>query len=57
MDMLYHLPFRDWMELNKTPAQSIAAAADDPSDSGDSAGGATNGRFASAFAFLISAFW
>ena len=26
MDMLYHLPFRDWMELNKSPAESIAAA-------------------------------
>jgi beta-lactamase class C len=35
MDMLYHLPFRDWMELNKSPAQSIAAAAPEPSDSGD----------------------
>jgi beta-lactamase class C len=36
MDMLYHLPFRDWMELNKSPVQSIAAAAPEPSDSGDS---------------------
>jgi beta-lactamase class C len=25
MDMLYHLPFRDWLELNKSPAQSVAA--------------------------------
>ena len=33
MDMIYHLPFRDWMELSK----SIAAADNDPSDSGDSA--------------------
>ena len=37
MDMVYHLPFRDWMELDKSPAQSIAAADEDPSDSGDSA--------------------
>ncbi len=36
MDMLYHLPFRDWMELNKSPTESIAAADSDPSDSGDS---------------------
>jgi beta-lactamase class C len=35
MDMLYHLPFRDWLELNKSPEQSIAAAANEPSDSGD----------------------
>jgi beta-lactamase class C len=35
MDMIYHLPFRDWMELDKSPAQSIAAADDDSSDSGD----------------------
>ena len=26
MDDIYHLPFRDWLELNKNPAQSIAAA-------------------------------
>jgi beta-lactamase class C len=37
MDMIYHLPFRDWMELNKSPAQSIAAADDEANDSGDSA--------------------
>ena len=37
MDELYHLPFRDWLELDKSPAQSIAAADNDPSDSGDSA--------------------
>jgi len=36
MDMIYHLPFRDWMELNKSPAESIAAADNDASDSGDS---------------------
>jgi beta-lactamase class C len=35
MDMLYHLPFRDWLELNKNPAQSIAAAETDQPDSGD----------------------
>ena len=35
MDMIYHLPFRDWMELNKSPAQSIAAAGTEQSDSGD----------------------
>jgi beta-lactamase class C len=37
MDMLYHLPFRDWMDLNKSPSQSIAAADNEASDSGDSA--------------------
>ena len=26
MDQLYHLPFRDWLELNSNPAQSIAAS-------------------------------
>ena len=36
MDMLYHLPFRDWLELNKSPAESIAAVDNDTSDSGDS---------------------
>ncbi|HSQ98818.1 MAG TPA: serine hydrolase domain-containing protein [Sphingomicrobium sp.] len=35
MDMIYHLPFRDWLELNSSPAQSIAAADNDASDSGD----------------------
>ena len=34
--MIYHLPFRDWMDLDKLPAQSIAAADDDSSDSGES---------------------
>ena len=34
MDMLYHLPFRDWLELNKNPTQSIAAAAEHEPDSG-----------------------
>jgi beta-lactamase class C len=37
MDMIYHLPFRDWMELSKSPSQSIAEADNDASDSGDSA--------------------
>lgn len=37
MDMLYHLPFRDWMQLNEGPEQSIAAGEEDSSDSGDSA--------------------
>ena len=37
MDMIYHLPFRDWMELDSTPAESIAAADNETSDSGDSA--------------------
>ena len=29
MDMIYHLPFRDWLELDKNPEQSIAAAPDE----------------------------
>jgi beta-lactamase class C len=33
MDQIYHLAFRDWLELNKNAAQSIAAA-DTGSDSG-----------------------
>jgi len=37
MDMLYHLPFRDWLELNKSPEESVADANNDTSDSGDSA--------------------
>jgi beta-lactamase class C len=37
MDQIYHLPFRDWLEINKSPAESIAAAEDDSSDSGDNA--------------------
>ena len=36
MDMIYHLPFRDWMELHKAPTESIAAADSEPeSGSGD----------------------
>ena len=34
-DMLYHLPFRDWLELNKNATQSIAAAEPEQTDSGD----------------------
>jgi beta-lactamase class C len=37
MDQIYHLPFRDWLEINKSPAETIAAAEEDSSDSGDSA--------------------
>jgi len=33
--MIYHLPFRDWMELDSTPQQSIAAEEEGASDSGD----------------------
>jgi beta-lactamase class C len=36
MDMLYHLPFRDWLELNKDAAQSIAAADAEPDSGGPS---------------------
>jgi beta-lactamase class C len=38
MDMLYHLPFRDWMELNKSPSESIADADAEQSDNGDGGG-------------------
>ena len=34
MDMIYHLPFRDWLELNKKPTQSIAAADSEPESGG-----------------------
>ena len=34
MDMLYHLPFRDWLELNKSPAQSVAAVDAEPENGG-----------------------
>jgi beta-lactamase class C len=38
MDMIYHLPFRDGMELDTSPAQTIAAAEEEEtSDNGDSA--------------------
>ena len=32
--MVYHLPFRDWLELNKNPTQSIASADAAEPDSG-----------------------
>jgi beta-lactamase class C len=35
MDMIYHLPFRDWMELDTAPSQSIAENDSETSDSGD----------------------
>ena len=35
MDMIYHLPFRDWLELNKSPSQSVAVADNEPTDGGD----------------------
>jgi beta-lactamase class C len=35
MDMIYHLPFRDWLELNtKLPAGTIAAADTEPENGG-----------------------
>ena len=34
MDMIYHLPFRDWLELSKGPAQAIAAADTEPENGG-----------------------
>jgi beta-lactamase class C len=35
MDMIYHLPFRDWLELDtKAPAQTIAAAESEPENGG-----------------------
>jgi beta-lactamase class C len=36
MDMLYHLPFRDWLELNKNPEQSIASTDSEPDSGGPS---------------------
>jgi beta-lactamase class C len=36
MDMIYHLPFRDWLELNKSAGQTIAAAAAEPESGGPS---------------------
>jgi beta-lactamase class C len=36
MDMVYHLPFRDWLELNtKMPTQTIAAADSEPESGGN----------------------
>jgi beta-lactamase class C len=34
MDMIYHLPFRDWLELSKSPGQSIATAEAEPENGG-----------------------
>jgi beta-lactamase class C len=34
MDMIYHLPFRDWLELNSNPEQSIAATDNEPESGG-----------------------
>ena len=36
MDQIYHLPFRDWLELNKSPAEVIAAADSEPDSGGPS---------------------
>jgi len=36
MDQIYGLPFRDWLELNKNAAQSIAAADSEPDSGGPS---------------------
>ena len=35
MDMIYHLPFRDWMQLQTSPSESIAENDSETSDSGD----------------------
>jgi beta-lactamase class C len=35
MDMIYHLPFRDWMQLQTSPSESIAENDNETSDSGD----------------------
>jgi beta-lactamase class C len=36
MDMIYHLPFRDWLELNtKAPAQTIASVDNEPETGGN----------------------
>jgi len=32
--MIYHLPFRDWLELAKSPTQSIATAEVEPENGG-----------------------
>ena len=34
MDMLYHLPFRDWLELNSSPSTQTIAAADSDVENG-----------------------
>ena len=35
MDMIYQLPFRDWLELNKGATHSIASADSEPENGGD----------------------
>ena len=39
MDMVYRLPFRDWLELDTRVQPNQIAAANDESESGDAAGG------------------
>jgi hypothetical protein len=40
MDMLYHQPFRDWLELNtKLPTPETAGDSDADAGSGDSSAG------------------
>jgi beta-lactamase class C len=35
MDMIYHLPFRDWLELNtRLPTETIASADNEPENGG-----------------------
>ncbi|MFL6733636.1 MAG: serine hydrolase, partial [Sphingomicrobium sp.] len=34
MDMLYHLPFRDWMEVNKSGVSPLAASPAEDASSG-----------------------
>jgi hypothetical protein len=39
MDMLYHLPFRDWMEINTKPStQMIATVESEPENGGGDTG-------------------
>jgi beta-lactamase class C len=34
MDMIYRLPFRDWLELNHAPTRAIAANEAEPENGG-----------------------
>jgi beta-lactamase class C len=43
MDMIYHLPFRDWMELDSKSATPLAAADSEPENGGGD-GGERGGR-------------
>ena len=36
MDQIYHLPFRDWMQLSMSPKQTIASAEPEPDSGGPS---------------------